>query len=230
MEVIVPLAGPDFVSSAGVIKALIPFLGQPLLRHVLTSRPWAAEVSNYTFILKDGDVTRDFVEQHLRSWYPYCSVVFLSSVTRGAACSAMAGVACQRDPHAPLIVDLADILYSSNLTNVEERLRRSPRCGGLALAFISANPLYSYLRTDETGRVVEAAEKNVISTNASAGTYIFRNSSIYLGAVAHAFGNEASQVYNGLFYVCPLFNGVLAQGKEVELERVHDVVDIKIGA
>lgn len=229
MEVIIPLAGPDFVSADGALKALIPFSGQPLLRHVLTSRPWAETVSGYTFILKDGETTRDFVEQHLRAWYPDATVILLSSFTRGAACSAMAGVSCQRDPHTPLIVDLADILYASNL-NVGDRLNRSPHCGGLALTFSSTNPLYSYLRTDETGRVVEAAEKNVISTNASAGTYIFRNSAIYLHAVAHAFSNEVSQVCNGLFYVCPLFNGVLAQGMEVMMEPVYDVVDIKTGA
>ena len=228
MEVIVPLAGPDFVSADGEVKALIPLLGKPLLLHVLKSRPWAEAVSGYTFIFKEDKPTRVFVEEHLRQWYPNATVIFLSSFTRGAACSAMAGVACQRELNSPLIVDLADILYSSKL-NVEDRLDREPRCGGLALTFKSTNPLYSYLRSDETGRVLEAAEKKVISNDASAGTYVFRNSAIYLHAVAHAFSNEASQVHNGLFFVCPLFNGVLAQGMDVEMEPVYDVADIKTG-
>jgi len=226
MEVVVPLAGPDFVSPEGAVKALIPISGEFLLQHVLASRPWASDVNGYTFILKDGDAARSFTEQYLRRWFPGSTVVFLSSFTRGAACSALAGVACQRDPHTPLIVDLADILYSSNL-NVVDRLRGSSRCGALALTFHSTSPVYSFLRLDRTGRVVEAAEKKVISTNASAGTYIFRNSAIYLSAVAHAWENEFTQTYNNLFYVCPLFNGVLAQGLEVELEAVTDVFDIK---
>lgn len=228
MEVIVPLAGPDFVSADGKVKALTPLSGEPLLLRVLRSRPWAEAVSGYTFILKDGNDTRVFAEQHLTQWYPDATVIFLSSFTRGAACSAMAGVACQRKPSFPLIVDLADILYSSKL-NVEERLDLAPSCGGLALTFRSTSPLYSYLRSDETGRVIEAAEKRVISSNASAGTYVFRNSAVYLHAVAHAFSNETSQVHNSLFYVCPLFNGVLAQGLDVEMELVHDVIDIKTG-
>ena len=33
--------------------------------------------------------------------------------------------------------------------------------------------------------------------------------------------------HNDLFYVCPLFNGVVAQQKQVYLEFVSDVVDIK---
>lgn len=226
MQVIVPLAGPDFVRPDGTIKALSPFAGQFLLQYVLTSRPWAPEVCGYTFILKDEPLTRNFADHYLNLWFPESTFVFLSSFTRGAACSAMAGVACQRDPHLPLIIDLADIHYSSSL-NVRDRLYQSSLCGGLALTFTSANPVYSYLRFDEIGRVVEAAEKKVISNTASAGTYIFRNSAIYLSALAHAFENEATQSCNDLFYVCPLFNGVVAQGLDVEVESVHDVQDIK---
>ena len=227
MNVIVPLAGPDFVRSDGSIKALTSFSGQPLLTHVLNSRPWAATASSYTFILKDAVETRMFVDLHLRHWYPLATVVFLSAFTRGAACSALAGVACQNDMHTPLIVDLADILYTTNL-NVLDRLHGSPCCGGLALTFQSTNPSYSYLRTDDKGKVVEAAEKHVISSHASAGTYIFRNTIVYLKAMAYALADEVNQTYNGLYYVCPLFNGVLLQGMGIEMIGVENVIDIKV--
>ena len=226
MEVIVPLAGSDFIGHNGLPKALRSFYGQPLLRHALRSRPWAEFVSGYTFILKDLDECRAFASQHLKVWYPGSTVIFLSSSTRGAACSSVAGVACQRNPRMPLIIDLADILYVSAM-NVGESFKRSPRCGGLALAFPSNNPLYSYLLKGEKGTVVQSAEKKVISAYASAGTYIFRDSAIFLRAVAHAFENEATQTHNGLFYVCPLFNGVVEQGMAVEMEMVCDVIDIK---
>lgn len=229
MDVIVPLAGPDFVAADGAVKALIPFGGEPLLWHVLKSRPWAAAIGSYTFVLRDGAETRAFAAEHLSRWYPGASQIFLSTFTKGAACSALAGLACRGEQRQPLIVDLADILYTSSL-DVMARLEQSPGCGGLALTFQSTNPLYSYLRCDQSGTVVEAAEKRVISAHASAGTYIFRDGATYLQALAHAFANEASQVCNGLFYVCPLFNGILAQGLGVELEPVYDVVDIKTEA
>lgn len=229
MDVIVPLAGPDFVAADGSVKALIPFAGEPLLWHVLKSRPWAAAAGSYTFVLRDGAETRAFAAEHLSRWFPEAAQIFLSTLTRGAACSTLAGLGCRGEQRQPLIVDLADILYTSTL-NVRARLEQSPGCGGLALTFHSTNPLYSYLRCDQSGRVVEAAEKRVISAHASAGTYIFRDGATYLHAVAHAFANEASQMCNGLFYVCPLFNGVLAQGLDVELEPVYDVMDIKMGA
>ena len=61
MEVIVPLAGPDFIGTSGYVKAMIPFKGDFLLREVLNSRPWAQDVEKYIFILHDNSCVRDFV-------------------------------------------------------------------------------------------------------------------------------------------------------------------------
>ena len=79
----------------------------------------------------------------------------------------------------------------------------------------------------EQGVVVEAAEKRVISNEASAGTYGFRSGPVFLRALAHALENAATQTYRDLFFVCPLFNGVLAQSLAVATTTVSNVRDIK---
>lgn len=140
--------------------------------------------------------------------------------------SALAGLSVLDEFCQPLIIDLADIIYKSDL-NIQQVLQADSSIGGIALAFESDSPQYSYLANDSNGRVVEAAEKRVISGQASAGTYIFRDSATVLKAIAHAIENESSQACNNLFYVCPLFNGVLAQGKQVTLAHTFDIVDIK---
>jgi hypothetical protein len=226
MQVIVPLAGPDFVRPDGSIKALTQFEGESLLQYALNSRPWASEVNSYSFILYDCLETRNFARNYLSRWYEKCSIVYLSTFTRGAAITALAGLSVLDEVDKPLIIDLADIFYQSNI-NINKIFCGNPRVGGIALSFKSQNPHYSFLRCDESKTVVEAVEKKVISDHASAGTYIFRDCTIYLKAVAHAIENETSQTHNGLFYVCPLFNGVLAQGKEVTLEPVYCIHDIK---
>ena len=185
--------------------------------------------TDYAFILIDTPQTRSFASDILSKWYPGASITFLSSYTRGAALSALAGIAGTEQLTAPLIVDLADILYESTLDPAEV-FASQPDCGGIALTFKADNPVYSYLRTDASGTFVEAAEKRVISDNASAGTYIFRDCSTYLRAVAHAINNAETQTFRDLFYVCPLFNGVRDQGKEVVLEPVRSVIDIKTGS
>ena len=227
MRVIVPLAGPDFVQDDGNLKAEINFGGEPLLRRVLSSRPWATVVTNYSFIMIDAPETRKFAATSLANWYPGSSVIFISSYTRGAALSSLAGIATGQDVDAPIIVDLADISYSTSLDPAAV-LERNPRCGGIALTFHDTSPIYSYISLDRDGYFDRAAEKRVISGHASAGTYIFRDMATYLRALAHNLEHQEKQTFRGLFFVCPLFNGVKDQGKHVLLEPVTDVVDLKI--
>lgn len=228
MKIIVPLAGPDFIRADGSLKATSEFNGEPLLRHILRGRAWAgmAAPTDYCFVLRDDLASRDFAAANLNEWYPGSRQVFLSNYTNGAALSAAIGVALVADGDAePLIIDLADIVYRCE-SNPVLRLASDRAAGAIGLVFQANDPIYSYLRT-ENGRFTEAAEKSVISSNASAGTYIFANASIYMRSIAHALENADSQTFNGRFFVCPLFNGVRSQGLEVALHDVIDVVDIK---
>ncbi|WP_299694818.1 hypothetical protein [uncultured Tateyamaria sp.] len=227
MRVIVPLAGPDFIRGDGSLKALQTLNGAPLLRHVLDARVWARDVTAYSFVLLDRPETRAFADGPLAEWYPGATVTFLSHYTRGAALSALAALPLGTDFAAPLIVDLADILYEATL-DPAATLAGDPGLGGIALTFPSDNPAYSYLATDDQGRFVEAAEKRVISDNASAGTYIFRDTPTYLRALAHGLEHAETQTFRDLFFVCPLFNGVRDQGKTVALAPVENVTDIKM--
>jgi len=226
MHVIIPLAGPDFTCSDGTIKPLILFKGQPLLKYILHSRPWSLSVKHYSFVLRDCEDSRRFARNYLCKWFDACSIIYLSDFTRGAAISSLAGVSMLHDFSQPLIVDLADIAY--NLTfDINQAFASSLSLGVIAPAFYSNNPQYSYLSTDHNGFIVKATEKIVISDQASVGTYAFRNASIFLRSLAFSIENESEQTHNNLFYVCPLVNGVIAQGKQGVLASAFDVTDLK---
>jgi hypothetical protein len=227
MRVVVSLAGPDFIGADGGLKADQLLDGVPLLPD---RRPWhaALEGRDYCFVLPDAVETRDLAAGRLRDWFPGFRTVLLSDFTRGAALSAAAGMAMHDRDDAPVIVDLADIDYACDL-DPRAVFAEEPGLGAIALTFASDNPVYSYLATDAQGRFTEAAEKRVISGTASAGTYIFAGTATYLRALAHALDNEASQTHRDLFFVCPLFNGVRAQGRGVALHPVTDLRDIKTG-
>lgn len=232
MKIVVPLAGPDFERDDGGVKATIDVDGEPLLRRVLEGRPWwngtrAGAAGDLIFVLQDTPTSGGFARDCLKTWYPGCTVVLLSRFTRGAALSALAGLATIQDVDDIICVDLVDIDYRSTLDPLAS-FAAHPQASALALTFPSDNPVYSYLRTDDTGRVVEAAEKRVISRNASAGTYFFRNAATYIMALAHSLENADLVTHHGLFFVCPLFNGVISNGGAVMLEPVDDVLDIKV--
>ena len=187
MQVIVPLAGPDFISSGGLIKGLSHYEGKPIIDQALSNRPWYNSVKNYTFVLKECEEARNFYFNHLCRNYPNSSAVYLSCFSQGAALSALAGISLNQDFSDPLIIDLADIIYTSNI-NVTKFFADNLDSAGLALAFKSSNPCYSYLECSTNGDVIQSAEKRVISEYASVGTYVFRDCSIYLRALAHILG------------------------------------------
>jgi hypothetical protein len=224
--VVVPLAGPDFEAADGTVKAEIALDSLPLLRHALESRAWwGAGVGQLIFVLKDSPRSRRFAAESLAAWYPKADVTYISAYTGGAALSAAAGLALARDLDAPVIIDLADILFEGG--GEAPALFADAKVGGAALTFPADAAKYSYLRLDADGRMIEAREKVVISSHASAGVYLFRNAGVYFAALAHSLANREALAPKGLVFVCPTLNGVVAQGLEVRAVAVTGVVDIK---
>lgn len=230
MEILVPLAGPDFERPDGSTKAEITIDGMPLLVRALTSRSWwrrgEASATDLIFVLKDTECSRAFSIRSLLKWFPGARIVYLSHSTAGAAFSVLAGVAIC-DPSKLLCVDLADILYDETY-DPENIFASDPKLGGMIPVFGSNNPIYSYVELGNDGRAIRTAEKIIISSNASAGTYFFRNASVYSMAVGHAILNRDQQTYHEIYFVCPLFNGVIFAGHDVRTFAVDNVTDIKI--
>ena len=231
MKIIVPLAGPDFEAGDGTLKAEIPVEGRPLLRSALETRPWwtsgVASDADLVFILKRTERAMRFADTTLSAWYPRARVALISDYTGGAALSALAGLALVAQAEEPVVIDLADILYDSNV-DLSRWFDVDQRWGALALTFPSDNPAYSYLSFDTAGLFLEAAEKQIISVHASAGTYVFRSPALLLRAIAHSLDNRSALTHKGLFFVCPLFNGVKAVGENVAMAGVANIRDLKV--
>jgi hypothetical protein len=230
MQLVVPLAGPDFVRADGTVKACHLVDGEPLLLRAIQSRSWVGKLKDTTpiFVLRDDPVSRAFADTTLRDWFPSRKCVYLDGAARGAAMSMLAGLSVVSRWDVPVCLDLCDILFDC----VEDPLQgfAKDEVGGVALTFESDNPVYSYLRRNEQGRICEAREKVVISREASAGVYFFRNLPTLVGAVAHSLEHAEQLAHRDNLFVCPLFNGVLANGQSVEGCRVSGVKDIKVEA
>lgn len=226
MIVIVPLAGPDFEGNDGLVKSERLVQGLPLLRRALESRAWWGEaVEQLIFVLRDTSRSRQFAGRRLTSWYPAADTVYLSAGTSGAAFSAAAGLSLVRNPDAPVIVDLCDILFDVDL-DVRGAFAGSSRLGGLAVTFESDRPKYSYLTFDDGGDMLAAREKVVISNVASAGVYMFRSSAVFLRALAATLEQRETLAHNGALFVCPMLNGVKDQGLAVRAAPATNVVDV----
>jgi len=211
MYSIVPLAGPDFFQPAYGLKPLIEVDGQPLLRAALRGRPWfqRGELApeRLIFILRDTDQTAGFLPW-LRKEFPGCRWVVLSQLTPGALHSAMAGTALLPTGAGPVAVDLVDILYQSDFSP-SAWFAADARRAAAAPFFRSTLPCYSYFRCAGS-RVLEAAEKVVLSDRASAGTYLFRDAATLQTALAWGLAHPELSQRGPVSFVCPILNAFTA--------------------
>ena len=226
MNVIVPLAGPDFISDNHQIKSLIPFRDSFLLPYILKSRPWFDHVKQYFFVLQDLPITRNFAFDYLKKQYPGCNIIFLSDYTSGAMFSVLSATGMLKTFNEPLIVDLADIYFETSI-DIENVFKSDANCRGIAFAFHSSNPSYSYFRVNKNFKLLEAKEKQVISNYASTGTYIFRNMCSYLEAASFSLQNITETAYNDLFYVSPMLNGLINNQSTVAIQMAVNIEDVK---
>ena len=72
MNIIIPLAGPDFISPSCRLKSLMRYREDYLTRYIINSRPWFNDKIKHdlVFILVDSKQIRDFVESYLLKWFP----------------------------------------------------------------------------------------------------------------------------------------------------------------
>jgi NDP-sugar pyrophosphorylase family protein len=91
--------------------------------------------------------------------------------------------------------------------------------GGIIATFESSNPGASYARllneADFESNVAETAEKVLISTHAAIGFYYFCRGRYFLQAADQAIRKDART--RGEFYMCPLYNELIAMGKAVKI-------------
>lgn len=113
-------------------------------------------------------------------------------------------------------------------TYIERGLAPSDMVGhhGCVHVFESRNPGMSFVRYDEQGRVVELAEKKVISQWATVGVYGFASAALYRQLYEEAYHAGGVDEVGGERYVAPVYQLLLRQGKSVcapklDLPAVH---------
>jgi dTDP-glucose pyrophosphorylase len=96
---------------------------------------------------------------------------------------------------------------------------------GFIPCFIAEGDHWSFVRLDETGKVVEIKEKERISDYCTIGAYYFKSCELYEKLYQEYYSSEQNLV-NGEKYVAPLYNYLLTKNGEiyiscVEYDKVH---------
>jgi hypothetical protein len=231
MKCIIPLAGPDIYTEEYGLKPAYKIDGEPLLVKAIQSRNWYGKGKSLSeddliFVVRESNELSE-VRSFLQSNFPKGKQVIIPDYTQGALMSTLAGISLIKNFTEPIVVDLVDILFNSVIDPVK-LFNENSNIAGIIPYFKSENPKFSYLKLDNDKNVLMTKEKEVISENASAGVYFFKNVSTFLQAASFSIAYYKKMAHNNLLFLCPSFNGIIDDGKLVKAVVVTDQKEISL--
>ena len=190
-------------------KPMIPVGGAPMFQKALASLDGLA--SAQTLVVRQETEDQTGVCASIYAVAPKANVVILPEVTRGAAETCWAARQ-HLDPNDIVVVLDCDMAFAAPayLNALRLMLDDVSPVEGLLLTFPSQSPRYSYARS-ENGQVVEVAEKKVISNQAIAGAYVFREARTFLRLTEALLAEPPDREY----YISHLYGRLLAEGGPV---------------
>lgn len=222
MKVLILMAGthPSFEQAGyGFPRNLVQAMGKPLLQHVVENLQPIQILGAEICALVNRDEDRRFhTGRVLKLLNPAISVKRVEGKTAGALCTALLGID-HIDPEQPLIITNGDIVMDCDLSAAVAHFRALGLDGG-TITFDDIHPRWSFVKLNEEGHVVEAAEKRPISHNATTGFYYFRQGKDFLQAAFRLLLKDAH--VEGSFYICPVFNEMILDQKKIgtwQIER-----------
>ncbi len=145
-------------------------------------------------------------------------LIELPSLTDGQATSALYGL--------DVVGDSTPVLVYNIDTFVEPRALdpAALRGDGWIPCFPGAGDAWSFVRADPVGRVLEVREKVRISPHATVGLYGFGSAELFR-TTYEDFYAQAANVERGERYIAPMYNHLVAAGRELWMTEVAgDVV------
>jgi len=217
LNVLIPMAGAGSrFAQAGYTfpKPLIEVRGKPMIQVVVENLNIEA---NYIFLVQKEHYETYNLKYLLNLIAPGCKIVQVDGLTEGAACTTLLAKE-HIDNDAPLVMANSDQFVEWNSNECMYAFSADSIDGGI-LTFKATHPKWSYAKLDEDGFVSEVAEKKVISDEATVGVYYWRHGSDYVKYAEQMIKKDIRT--NNEFYVCPVFNEAVGDGKKIRVKNIE---------
>jgi dTDP-glucose pyrophosphorylase len=173
--------------------------------------------AHYIFITQKEHYEKYNLKYLLNLIAPGCDILQVDSITEGAACSTL--LAKQFiDNENSLIIANSDQYIDWNSNECMYAFSADNIDGGI-LTFDASHPKWSYAKLGPNGFVTEVAEKKVISNMATVGVYYWKKGSDYVRYAEDMISKNIR--VNNEFYVCPVFNQAIEDGKKIKIKQVE---------
>ena len=217
MNVLIPMAGRGsrFATQGYTFpKPLIDVKGKPMIQVVTENLNIKA---NYTFIVQKEHYEKYSLQHLLNLIAPNCNIVQVDGITEGAACTTLLAKEFI-DNDEPLLMANSDqfVEWDSNETLYAFS---NGDCDGGIITFPATHPKWSYAKLGDDGYVSEVAEKKPISQHATVGIYWWAKGSDYVKYAEQMIEKDIR--VNNEYYVCPVFNEAIGDGKKVRIKEIE---------
>lgn len=178
--------------------------------------------SKYIFIVKKSDNAREFIVNELKKLNinNNISIIELDKPTAGQAETALMAN-CIWDKDEPLLIYNIDTYVKEG-----EFLNTKFEGDGFIPCFNAPGDHWSFVKL-ENNKVVEIREKKRISNNCTLGAYYFKSAELYENIYKSYYENKNTKLDANEYYIAPLYNEMLNQGKEIKISII-DIDKINI--
>jgi len=209
MNILIPMAGAGSrFEKAGYTfpKPLIEIHGKPMIQKVVENLNIDGR---HIFLVQKEHYDKYALNYLLPLISPGCEIIQVDGVTEGAACTTLLAKHLINND-APLITANSD-----QFVEFEEgwQDQLNTWADGNILTFTATHPKWSFARVEE-GIVKEVAEKKPISDTATVGIYHWKKGSDYVKYAEQMIEKDIR--VNNEFYVCPVFNEAIKDGKKIK--------------
>lgn len=225
LQVLMPMAGLGSrfqIGDKAILKPLISVAGKPMYQRAIDSLLKTHPDLHLHFVIKQADQEQYHFGTVLKKDFSKSFVITLPQMTRGALETCYLGSE-KLNPEWPLIILDCDFEFSSKAFFSYIMKDHGDSEAGALVSFSSQNPRYSYARL-ENEKVVETAEKKVISSNALAGAYFFCKASYFIEEAKNVLAESLHEKNEKVFYIAPLYNRFIKQGKNISLFALEHYV------
>lgn len=212
MKVLIPMAGAGSrFSKVGYTfpKPLIEVKGKTMIQVIVENLNIDAQ---HVFVVQKSHYEKYHLKTLLNLISPGCEIVQIDGVSEGAASTTLLAKE-YIDNDFPLLIANSDQFIEWDSNEFMYSMSTDAIDGGI-LSFRSTHPKWSFAKLDSNGYVERVAEKEPISDIATVGIYFWSKGSDYV-KYAEEMISEDIRV-NGEFYVAPVYNQAIKDGKKIK--------------
>ena len=219
MKILIPMAGEGsrFIKEGYTFpKPLIDVNGKPMIQAVVENLDFDCE---YIFLVRKEHVEKyeGMLDTLGRITNDRFRHVVVDGLTEGAASTALLAEK-YIDNDEDLLIANSDQFIEYEPENFKA-FKNLTNTDAIVFTFNAVHPKWSFVRTNARGYIVEVAEKRPISNIATCGIYWYRKGSDFVRYAKQMVEKDIR--VNNEFYIAPVYNELIADGKSLLPFYVH---------